>query len=381
MKNQAGVEEQDHFLPKPVSSQLETYLENKFEGHILPFGCSKDHHADPQKNVNRLWEDFEKEKKDADVFPFLQKNWITWKFPIQEGISQKPVYRLATAKGQLIANQRTENPGLKLQEPDALQFFLYKGLAGDIPVLVCSNKADFDAIIQALAYKNEPKKIPPSMGASLIKGITNWSRIKKLKKAYLQDHPNLNWTTYFNKEILPKKPLYQDQLIILSDHPYSGVEGDEFGINKARWREISLKIRLEHECTHLFTQKFLGGMYVNMHDELIADYMGITKAVGTLKPEWFLAFLGLEKKGYRKGARLENYLGKGDWTKAEFAYLQDLLRKCATQLGLFSEKIHDQKSPESRKAQLLSLASLSLGEIGSPNGSLRLLEQHQRFIP
>ena len=43
----------------------------------------------------------------------------------------------------------------------------------------------------------------------------------------------------------------------------------------------------------------------NLHDELIADYAGITAAIGHYRAAWFLRFLGLEDyPTYRPGGRL-----------------------------------------------------------------------------
>lgn len=77
----------------------------------------------------------------------------------------------------------------------------------------------------------------------------------------------------------------QIRFIILSDGFYSAVQASELGLSSEEWKEASLIIRREHEYAHYFTRRVFSSMRNNMLDELIADYMGITQAMGTYRAE------------------------------------------------------------------------------------------------
>ena len=63
-------------------------------------------------------------------------------------------------------------------------------------------------------------------------------------------------------------------------------------------------IRRAHECTHFFTMQTYGIAYNNLHDELMADFMGLYDAFGFYKSDWFLRFMGVIEGS---GKRLDVY--------------------------------------------------------------------------
>jgi AraC-like DNA-binding protein len=106
------------------------------------------------------------------------------------------------------------------------------------------------------------------------------------------------------------------------------------GLDEQEWLQLSLIIRLEHECIHYLTSRLFNLMRNNLLDELIADYGGIVAACGYYRADWFLRFLGLESfPDYRAGGRLENYhhaITLSDVAKAvgySGAYLTDLVKR------------------------------------------------------
>jgi hypothetical protein len=132
---------------------------------------------------------------------------------------------------------------------------------------------------------------------------------------------------------VPRKELYQDRFLILSDGPYSNVTVGEIGLSDTEWRRQSTMIRLEHECTHYFTLRVFGSMRNNLLDELIADYMGITAAADRYRSDWFLRFMGLESfPVYREGGRLQNYRGRPPLSEGAFGTLRALVRDIAENL-------------------------------------------------
>lgn len=330
-----------------------------------------------------VWRGYSTEIEKTSLFEVLKSHLVQFQFPIAKGISGTEEYRAAVFKGKDTRQMETAT-GLVLNKPEALQLKIHQSLAGKIPVLFVPDADDFVTIIRALSHKNEPKPIPASMGAALISGLNNWSRIKALKTAWLAQNPFGNWGKHFMQHILPNKSLYQDKLIVLSEKEYSGVQAADLGMGKTKWKQLSVQIRLEHECAHFFTLCYYGAMANNMHDELIADYMGIQKANGSFNPDWFLKCIGLEDyPKYRKGARLENYLGKPALSQEAFRVLRAILKRATTQVNEFDRKIHTAKEARKDLACLISLCSLSLLEIAGKHGAEKLYktykEQYQRI--
>ena len=75
------------------------------------------------------------------------------------------------------------------------------------------------------------------------------------------------------------------RLIVLHQAPYGSVAARELPaqlgeLGEEAWLAASSKLRLEHELTHLATQRLLGEMRLNLLDELIADCMGMVAALG-----------------------------------------------------------------------------------------------------
>lgn len=356
--------------------ELSVYTKNQFITENLDLAIYTTLPEDPQVST---WKNYIAISEEIGVYRMLKRYLFPFQFPIREGISQTKSYKAASLKGHF-PNNLEETTGLILQNPDKLKLRMYESVAGAIPVLIVPDKGDFKTVIQALAYKNEPKPIPHSMGAGIMKGLNNWDRIQKIKKKWESEPGSGTWQNYFKHTVLPNRSLYQDTLIVLSKKPYSGVEAHQLNLPEDEWLKYSLEIRLEHECAHYFTLRYLGGMYSNMHDELIADYMGITKALGYFNPNWFLAFIGMVGKSYKTGGRLENYLGTPGLSKEAFEVLQQIMIKATKHVAAFNHYIRSYSMSENRVDQLLTLGSLSLAEIAAPQGDQKLIDCHARLL-
>jgi len=359
-----------------VVEELAAYTRNRFSCKLIEARSLIHLQEEPQLEA---WEQYLADASRLGAYAVLKKIWVPLQFPIRKNISQSSAYRRASLQGKP-AQHLAEATGLTLAAPEELELRLYAGIAGKIPVLVVPHAGDFERLIQALAYKNEPVDIPPTMGASIIKGLNNWDRIDRMRQQWQAQQPGKDWAAYFRQEILPHKNLYQDKFMVLSKKPYSGVAACQLGLSPQQWLDDSLHIRLEHECAHDFTLRYLGGMYANMHDELIADYMGITRVRGYFDAHWFLSFIGLAGKTYREGSRLENYAGIPRLSAAAFEVLQSLLRACAENLAAFCHKATPGQARLDRMAQLMSLASLSLEEMAAPGGEQRLRTSYERLL-
>jgi len=227
---------------------------------------------------------------------FLREMFVELNFPISEGQSENPELIAALKRGILpSSSQDVWIP----HSPEKIHVYLQPTPAGRIPVIECESDTDFIHIQQSLVYRCEPRPVPDSRGATIIKNYNNWGRINMHRKNLV-------------KNIFVTPELYRDYIILLSHRYYSGVAPEIFGLESDEWRRKSLILRREHEIAHYMTQRYYHSTKNEIHDEIIADFMGLTAAFGEYDPNKFITFMGLENyPKYRIGGRLEVYLPKG----------------------------------------------------------------------
>ena len=141
--------------------------------------------------------------------------------------------------------------------PDTLDIRIYDSFAGRIPIISVRDTADFEQLVTNIAYRGIRPDGIEKTGASFISGKTT-------------------------------------RFIILSAKPYSNVPASELGLsNEKDWCEKSLLLRQAHECTHYLTKQTYGISNNILHDEIMADFIGMYEAFGFYKAEWFLRFMGI----------------------------------------------------------------------------------------
>lgn len=345
---------------EPEISELLAYNQNVFQQadsqNLTEFPLSSEPHL-------AAWEDYAFQAKTKGTWEVLKNALVQLRFPIQAGISQTESYRAATLKG--IEPDLTSS--LTLQQPEALQLNIHKSLAGKIPILLTTNRADFVSLVRAITKRNEPVDIPDSMGACMVAGYNNWDRVHRYRQQWSTDNIDnsaLAWSKAF-KQLIARKELYQDKFIILSDGFYSNVPPEALGLTEIQWKRLSLTIRLEHECTHYFTRRVYNSMRNNLLDEFIADYRGIVAATGSYNADWFLRFMGLESlPHYREGGRLQNY--RGQLSDKAFRILQILVKSAAENLENFDRHcVPHLKTNANQTLMLMTLTSFTLEELAS----------------
>ncbi len=347
--------------------ELLVYTENKF----IP---KKDNPCllEEEEVYIETWEKYYQESKKIGAFETLKKYLVQLQFPIEKGISKTEAYINTTLRGKL----KSGTSNLILNQPELIKLELYNSnVIGKVPVIIVPNNEDFNNIICALSNKNGPQELPKSMGASFINGINNWDRIYRLKENWLKHNRAGNWSLYFKEQILPKPYLFKDKLMVLSTKAYSGIKSDAIGVSKNTWKSSSLIIRREHECAHLFTLKYYGCMANNMHDEIIADYAGITKVLGEFNKDWFLNFVGLENyPKYRKGGRLENYQGPKKLSKGAFEGLKTIVKNVSDTIYAFDNELGKIKSATDQLNRIKSICEVDLITMASSRGIQKLME-------
>lgn len=316
------------------------------------------------------WENYQKKAETKGILSVLQSQLTQLQFPIEAGISNTEAYQAATRRGFLV-----ESEGFSLEQPDALQLIIYQTPAGKIPLLFSGARADFISLVQALTKKNEPVPIPESMGAQIVSGYNNWGRIREYRREWENLNPASNWEDEFQR-LIPQKELYQDTFVILSDNEYSKVPAADLGLEPSRWRQLSLVIRREHECTHYLTRRLFGSMRNNILDELIADYAGIVKAFGGYQADVFLRFIGLENfPQFRQGGRIENYRGDPSLSDGAFEILKQLVVTAAHNLERFEKNQHfSTVKVDGSLPIIFALTHLTIEELASDIGGSLLQE-------
>jgi hypothetical protein len=308
---------------------------------LLAYAASPLHEELPSAHVYPLpdppcvaaWEGYAAEAAESGALGVLRRVFVQLRFPICPGMSEDEAYRGATRRG---VHEGGDGDGVRFVEPDGLRILLHPTAAGRVPAIVAEARADFESLVQAITHRNEPSPVPASMGACLVAGYNNWDRVAALHRDFALRHPDdrtgEGWATAF-RDLLPRKELYQDRFILLSAGPYSATPAEAIGLSADKWRSVSVRLRLEHECTHYVTRQAFGTMRKSLLDELVADYLGIVEAFGTFRAASFLRFMGLEAfPRYREGGRLQNYRGSPPLSDGSFSVLQPVVRRAAETL-------------------------------------------------
>ena len=326
----------------------------------------------PSEPHVEAWKGYLEESKGMDLFRVLQSKIVQLQFPIIEGISRSEDYLAATRRG-VWPEERRADEKLCLENPGELKFVIHQTPAGEIPVLIPGTRGDFIRLVQSLTERNEPVLVPDSMGACMIAGFNNWDRIRAYRKEWeagQKGHTDTDWNEEFRR-LIPRKELYQDRFMVLSDNPYSNVPAEKLGLDEEEWKKLSLLIRLEHESTHYFTKRVFQSMHNLFHDELIADFMGIRAASGSYRADWFLNFMGLEQPtGYREGGRLQNYRGNPPLSDGAFGVLCDLARSATANLEQFDAGCGGKMNGlEGKTAVMMTLCGFTVEELASKNAA------------
>jgi hypothetical protein len=323
------------------------------------------------------WEQYVAAAHELGAEAVLRRIFIQLGFPIRSGMSAEPAYRAATRRG---IHSAEDEPGVVFMDPGGLDVFLHPTPAGRVPVVLASSRHDFEQLVQAIVRRNEPDPVPPSMGACTVTGYNNWDRVAELRREFAGEHAEdvagEAWARAL-EQLAPRTDLYQDSFLLLSSGPYSSVPGETVGLTEAEWRAASVRLRLEHECTHYFTRQAFGAMRKSLLDELIADYMGMVEALGRFEARVFLSFMGLEDHPrYREGGRLQNYRGTPPLCDGAFAVLSSAGVRAAAALEEFDRRRARRLGVADKAELITALLRVGLEGLASAAAPVLLAEAH-----
>jgi hypothetical protein len=297
----------------------------------------------------------------ADALPQLA-------FPIAAGISETDAYRAATRRGK----PPDAAIPLPLRDATAVTLSVEPSLAGAVPVFAVTDRDDFEALVRAFTARNEPVPVPASQGACVVAGYVNWDRVRRARAAWLAAHPEdglLTWSAEFAR--LKADPArWQDRFVILYDGPYSAVAARDLGLDDPAWRRLSLITRREHEAAHYLTKRLVGVMENRVHDELLADFAGMTAATGRYDARAARWFLGLEAyPAFRAGGRLANYRGTPPLDDDAFATLQQVVVRAIAAIAAAAREAGDLRPAATRAPWLLALMDTPVTTLAGDDGA------------
>ncbi len=240
--------------------------------------------------------------EDKRPLAVLTERYPQLTLAVVAGMSQSDEYKAITQRGRMpVALPYT------FSDCETTELYTEHTEAGDVEILVLPDRGDFVRFVQVMAYRCEPREVPPSMGAVTINNINNWRRIEAHKNEYLLSGKT-DWDKEFKRfTAVPQN--YRDSIIALSNGAYSALPYTETDCeSEEEWIRASLIIRKYHELTHFISRRLFPGNKEMLRDEVIADCVGIVAAFGEYDVSLAQRVLGIYGDEYRAGGRLSNYI-------------------------------------------------------------------------
>lgn len=357
---------------------LVRYCQRRFDWQLIPKPLSLP--FSDELHV-ATWVEYAKQAKGQGVMAVLQPRLSQLQFPIETGISNTVPYRSATRQGVSTTGMKSAT-GIPIVAPEQLELIIHRGIAGALPILVVGNRTDFETLVRALRWRNEPESIPSSMGACMITGFNNWDRINTYQRAWKKANPLGDWSAEFRAFLLQKER-YQDRFMVVSKGAYSAISAESARLDSELWMNLSTQIRIAHEYTHYLTMRLFKDMQNHMLDELLADYAGLVAAMGKFDLRLFLNFLGLEAyPQFRPSGRMQNYRGTPPLSNENFKQLQHIVHQAAFHLSQFSQQVAKNQTPSTlaQHINLLALTQFSLQELAEKTAVSQLLSVQNKLM-
>jgi len=349
-------------------SNLESYLQNPMR---LSPGFSLEHLPLPDTHHVAWWRQIYAE--DSGVFAQIETSLPQLCIPIEQGASHSAAYDRAVRQA-IPLDTATRNESEAWNRPQALKLDTPSHFSGTLPVLETPDRGDFLRLYRALAGKCEPVSIPDSVHAVYLSGLPNPGRARELRAAWEDEHPDQldDWPGELARLRDEDSTWLYDELVLLQTSPYGDLAAKQVDshLSEADWLERSSLLRREHEFTHHATHRLLGSFRLNLHDELLADFMGFTAALGTFRADWFLAAMGIQALEIPKGARFRHYTT--GLSESQHRTVLELASRAATSLEALANQLPAE--PLSRGSLLLTLSAFDLRGLGRDDLPERVLE-------
>jgi len=306
----------------PASTSLETYLVSRFPSGsdvpdlVLP-AADEAHVAWWRTHLARA----------GGTAESLIAALTQFHIPIGPGAAESEAYVAAIRRGQPVSSPRTA--GEVFAAPERIVWTIAEHPAGALPVATFGDRRDFEIAYRALGGRCEPIPVGPDVHALYVSGLPNPVRLRSMRAAFLEaGEPADAWPEEMRRRRAEDPTSFHDRLVLLHPAPYAGIPAAAVGLDEAAWMEASTRLRLEHECTHHATHRLLGEYRLHVHDEVLADLMGFTAALGRFDADLFLRGLGIgDDDAVASDGRLWTYVAELD--RGAVPELVRLLRRVA----------------------------------------------------
>ena len=170
-------------------------------------------------------------------------------------------------------------------------------------------REDFEHAVRSILYRCEPKPIPLTTGAMVIFGVRNAEKVETELRAAGAKGEEERTDALRRLRALPDwKQRFTEAVFLISTGPYSNVPAEAVGMDTEEWKNVSGRIRLYHELSHVFSRRFYPEHKEAVRDEVIADAIGLLYAFGKYDAALGRRVIGIGPDGYMPGGRLENYV-------------------------------------------------------------------------
>ena len=216
----------------------------------------------------------DRQLQGAALLAALERAMPQLRLPQIPGISRTDLYKASVLRGEVqeVTSLAAMGPPPQWDQVDDLRLWIAPHPCGAMPVLLTPNAQDFAQLVRALAHRAEPVALANGVHAQAISGLIHWGLIERYGRQS------------------------RAQLIVLHEAPYGSIAADQVPghLDDQAWLKASSTLRLEHELTHLATNRLLGERRLNLLDELSADCMGMVAALGQFSAELFGRCLGID---------------------------------------------------------------------------------------
>lgn len=225
----------------------------------------------------------------------------------ETGISETGVYSDIVQYGKIppeVSEKMKKGlSGFKCSEND--KFFSEITPVGKVEILYIHERSDFERFIQIMAYRGEPVSISENLDIAEIDGITNWRKIENhMNDYFINGGHHTMWRDELDN-FKKSKTNYQDDLIVVTDSNYCGVNADQTEYSEFLWKEISMKMNIYSSCARMIRRRIYHNCSNKLWEEINADCIGMLFAINKFDPELENQILGISKNGYNKKGKLQ----------------------------------------------------------------------------
>ena len=321
--------------------------------------------------------------------PLEDESHVTWwrdRFRQEGGTAQSLVdclaqFQIAIAPGASASSdyvrfirQGEPIPGSKsakdlFSSPRTVNWEVVDHWAGGLPVITFTERPDFERAYRALGARCEPISIGTNVHALYVGGLPNPVRAAELKADFIESGNDVQaWSGEMKRRMQSDATCFHDRLILLHPAPYGGLSPSTVAesLDDHAWVQASMQLRIEHECTHHATHRLLGSYRLHVHDELLADLMGFTKAIGRFEADLFLRALGVQAGRIAPDARLLAYTS--DLEVSSLPRLVEILSEAARSVESISS-VFVEATQRERFVRFVALSQIDIASLATLNSA------------